>query len=149
MIKIPIIRNYFGEIIEGRLTSKCFVGLWLLLAVIFVGFGIFVGLSIGIAEHIVGGDLKTAQQLLREKLAIPTVLILAIFFLAFAFANLNIIAKRARDTGLPGWITAIVVAGLAGSVSQFTDTAVTSGGIGVILIILLALIPTDQFRTKT
>ena len=141
-----MLRDYFGEIGEGRLERRRFVFLWLLLLALFIGFGALIGLSIGIAEHLAGGDLRTAQQMLRENLAVPAVLAIAIFVLAFVFAKLNIIAKRARDTGLPGWITAIVIAGLIGTTSQLADAAATSGGVGMLLLIVLAFVPTNQFR---
>ncbi len=146
MTEGAMLRDYFGEIVDGRLARRRFVFLWLFLLALFIGFGALIGVSIGIAEHLVGGDLKTAQQMLREKLAVPAVLAIAIFLLAFVFAKLNIIAKRARDAGLPGWITAIVIAGLIGTASQLANSAATSGGVGMLLLIVLAFVPANQFR---
>lgn len=140
--------DYFGEIGCGRLNTRRFLLLWLVLVAVFVLFGILIGASLGIAEHIIGGDLRSAQTMLRERFALPAILAVAAFFIFFAFAKLNIIAKRARDTGLPGWLTAIIIAGLIGGSSQVVDHS-SAGGIGFLLIIVLAFIPTNAFRKTT
>jgi len=136
-------KDYFGEIHDGRLKTGRFIILWLILMAVFVCFGIAVGVSIGVAEHLVGGDLASAQKLLRETLALPAVIAVAIFFLLFLFTKLNIIAKRARDIGLPGWLSAVIIAGLVGMTSQTTGYATAGGGIGMLLLLVLAFVPSD------
>jgi len=137
--------EYFGEISDGRLNTRRFILLWLVLVAVFVVFALLIGTSIGIAEHLIGGDLENAQAILRENLAIPAIIAIAVFFLLFAFAKLNIIAKRARDTGLPGWLSAIIIAGLTGASSQLAG-GVSSGGVGLLLLVILTFIPTNTFR---
>jgi uncharacterized membrane protein YhaH (DUF805 family) len=109
-----MVDDYFGSVMSGRLQSQRFIILWLALMITFVVLGMLIGASIGIAERLIGGDLATAQKLLAEKLGIPAIVAVFVIFVLFGFANLNIIAKRARDIGLPGWLTAIVLAGLIG-----------------------------------
>jgi len=140
-----MLRDYFGDVRVGRLKTPRFVVLWVMLVVFFVLVSLLVGASIGIAEHIVGGDLATAQASLRQQLAMPAIIAVAIGFVLLVFAKLNIVAKRARDIGLPGWLTAIVIAGLVGGTSQMAP-GVSAGGLGMLLLIVLAFIPTDALR---
>ena len=140
-----MLTDYFGEITTGKLRRLRFVGLWVLLMVAFLAFGLLIGASIGVAEHLIGGDLAIAQNILRKNLALPAILVVIAAALVFLFANLNLIAKRARDVGLPGWVTAIVIAGLSGSASQILGSN-ASGGIGGFLLIILALLPSDMIK---
>ena len=55
------------------------------------------------------------------------------------------IAKRARDIGLPGWLAAIVTAALTGGAQKATGHAGGSG-IGGLLVLILAFLPTDMLR---
>lgn len=136
--------DYFGSVGSGRLHTLRFIVLWFALATSFIALGLLIGVSIGIAERLVGGDLATAQKLLAEELGMPAIFAAFALFVLFGFAKLNIIAKRARDTGLPGWLTAIVLAGLIGGSSQMVGTEV-AGGVGMLLLILLAFVPTDTW----
>ena len=104
-----------------------------------------IGVSNGVAEHMIGGDLTAAQNVLREKLARPAILGVIAAAVTFHFTNLNIIAKRARDVRLPGWITAIVIAGLSGSATQVMENS-GSIGIGGILLVVLALLPSGMIK---
>ncbi|MEM6495620.1 MAG: DUF805 domain-containing protein [Pseudomonadota bacterium] len=140
-----MMRDYFLEIFDGRLRPIPFLVRWLALIVLMFGLAIGTGAAIGLTERIVGGDLQALQQELLSSLGGPVVIAVLIAFLAFAFANLNIIAKRARDVGLPGWITAVLIAALSGGASQATGEP-TTGGLGLILLIVLALMPTDMMR---
>jgi uncharacterized membrane protein YhaH (DUF805 family) len=140
-----MLKDYFGAVTTGKLKRLRFVGLWVALIVAFFGFGILVAASIGVAEHMIGRDLAAAQNIIREKLAIPAIVGVVAAVLAVGFANLNIMAKRARDVGLPGWITAIVIAAMSGSASQMMDTNL-SGGMGGILLIILAVLPSGMIK---
>jgi uncharacterized membrane protein YhaH (DUF805 family) len=89
--------DYFGSVTSGRLQTRRFVVLWLALIIAFIAIGLLIGVSIGIAERAIGGDLATAQKLLTEKLGTPAIVAVFLIFVLFLFAKLNIIAKRARD----------------------------------------------------
>ena len=140
-----MINDYWGDFANGRLERKRFIVLWIVLVFAFIAFGLAIGASIGLAEKMVGGNLAEAQTQLRENFSLPVVIIVAAIAILALVAKLNIIAKRARDIGLPGWITAIVIAGLFGMVSQY-DQSERIGGLGLFVLIVLALIPTNAFR---
>ena len=80
--------------------------------------------------------------------ATPAIIGIGVLSVVFAFAQLNILAKRARDIGLPGWLTAIVVACLIGGASQMVDHP-SAGGIGPLLLIVLTVIPSDALRRSS
>lgn len=137
--------DYFGSVSDGRLGTRRFIMLWLVLIAGFVILGLLIGASIGVAERLIGGDVEAVRKTLSQNFGLPVIIALAVIFVAFAFANLNILAKRARDVGLPGWITAIVIAGLSGGVSQATGSGAVAG-LGLLLTLILAFIPSNQFR---
>jgi uncharacterized membrane protein YhaH (DUF805 family) len=141
-------KDYCSEGSNGRLTSIPFLIRWLALLAIFFVLLIGLGAAIGLTERIVGGDLEALRQRLTSNLGGPVAILLLIAFLVFAFANLNIIAKRARDVGLPGWLTAIVIGALSGGATQVTGQAAT-GGLGVVLLLILAFLPTNMMRQKS
>lgn len=143
-----MLKDYFQEIKTGKLGRKRFIILWIMMFVIMIVAMIGVGVSFGVAEHIVGGDLAAAQDKLRGAFAIPAIIIFALVVIAFIFANLNIVAKRARDVGLPGWISSIVITLLSGGGHQVAGSG-GGGGIGALLLLILAFIPTNQFRKKS
>jgi uncharacterized membrane protein YhaH (DUF805 family) len=140
-----LVKDYWGSFSSGRLGRKRFIGLWVLLIVTVILLGLVVGVGIGIAENLVGGNLTEAQDTLRQRFSVPAVIGIALAGLLFLVAKLNIIAKRARDIGLPGWITTIVIAGLVGVVSQGSEPTM-GGGLGMLILIVLALIPTNALK---
>ncbi|MEM6934340.1 MAG: hypothetical protein AAF526_12235 [Pseudomonadota bacterium] len=142
-----MLKDYFGEFADGRLASGRFIFLWIVLIAGVLMLAIGIGLSIGLAERLIGGDLQEAQRLLRETLGLPAVLAFLAIGLGLAVAKLNIIAKRARDIGLPGWLTAIIIAGLTGGASQAAGEA-ASGGMGFILLLFLAFLPTGLIARR-
>ena len=137
-----MVDDYFGSVTSGRLQTQRFIILWLALMIAFVVLGMLIVVSIGIAERLIGGDLATAQKLLAEKLGIPAIVAVFAISVLFGFAKLNIIAKRARDIGLPGWLTAIVLAGLIGGSTQAAGPGL-AGGLGMLLLIVLTFVPTN------
>ena len=140
-----MVSDYWGEFANGRLGRQRFILLWVILVIAFIAFGMAVGASLGLAENMIGGSVAEAQAYLEKSFSLPAILlVVAVAILAFV-AKLNIIAKRARDIGLPGWITAIVIAGLFGLVSQY-DQSARIGGLGFFVLIVLALIPTNALR---
>lgn len=143
-----MIGDYFGQARTGRLQTQRFILLWLTLMIAFIAFGLIIGASIGIAERLIGGDLQAAQQLLIETVGLPAVIGIIAVVMLFAFAKLNIIAKRARDIGLPGWLTAIVLAGLiGGSIQAIGQTS--AGGLGMLLLIVLAFVPSNAMARQS
>ena len=140
--------DYLFEVSDGRLKTVPFLVRWLILLAVFFGLAIGLGAAIGVTERLIGGDIDSLRQSLTSNLGGPVAILVLVGFFAFAFANLNIIAKRARDVGLPGWLTAVVIAALSGGASQVTGQAAT-GGIGPLLLLVLAFLPTNMMRRKS
>jgi uncharacterized membrane protein YhaH (DUF805 family) len=139
-----MITTYFGEIRNGRLLRLPYLGYSLLLQLL--TFAVFMGIAfaIGVGEHLVGGDLEQAQMILQEKFSLPLLLLCAVLGALFAFANFNIMAKRIRDTGLPGWwgVGALMVIGIA--LSALLSEELGSSFHTLSWVILL-LIPSNSF----
>lgn len=94
-----MLKKLFGEITNGRLMRLPYLGYSLLLAALFLGFGIAVGLMIGTGEQLMGGDLQQAQAKLAEWLSIPFMVVFGLVVALIVFAGANIMAKRIRDIG--------------------------------------------------
>jgi len=142
-----MLRDYFGDFANGRLKSIAFLVRWLVLLAIVFGVLIGIGAAIGVTERLAGGDIATLQRELAQSLGGPFAIAMLVFMGLVLIANLNIIAKRARDVGLPGWVTAIVIAGLSGTASQ-AGGHIATGSVGLMLLIVLTFLPTDMLRSS-
>lgn len=138
---------YFGEFGTGCLNRLQYLGYLLLLAALMLGFMIVLVLAVGAGEHLVGGDLQTAQDNLRAWFGLPATIIVALVGLAILVAKLNIMAKRIRDMGLAGWWLALVLLLAAGGTSITTSEETGSIVYGIFTILLL-LIPSNTFGTN-
>ena len=138
----------FGDINNGRLTRLPYLGYSLLLVALMMGFGFAVVLAIGAGEHVIGGDLQQAQDKLREWFTMPAMIIFALMSVLFVFGAANIMAKRIRDTGLPGWWLVLVIVVLTGIVS-YVISEEASSGLHTLIWVLLLLIPTHAFNRQT
>jgi uncharacterized membrane protein YhaH (DUF805 family) len=67
------------------------------------------------------------------------------FLALVGFVWANLLAKRARDMGLPGWMTVVVLL-ILGQVSHYALPEFADRTIGLIVLAGLALIPSDTFR---
>jgi uncharacterized membrane protein YhaH (DUF805 family) len=146
----------FGQVKTGRLLRLPYLGYSILLALIFIALGIGIGVAIGAAEHMVGGNLQQAQAMLMQQYGKPAILLVAVLGLALMFANLNLMAKRIRDTGLPGWWTVLIIviaSGILGGVTsggaQPVSSTQAAGGIHALVWLALLLIPSNLFSAKT
>jgi uncharacterized membrane protein YhaH (DUF805 family) len=102
-----LLTTYYGALRDGRLSRLSYLGHSLVLMLFFLLFGVAVVYAIGLAEHLVGGDLAEAQEKIRSAMGIPALLLCGSVALGVIFAQFNIAAKRVRDMGLPGWSVAI------------------------------------------
>jgi len=93
--------TYFGEWGTGRLKRLPYFGYHVLLMVLLFAIMIAFAYSIGIAENMIGGDLAAAQATLLSHFGILTMIGVAIVSLGVLFAQINLLAKRIRDMGLP------------------------------------------------
>ena len=135
-------KAFFGDITNGRLLRLSYLGYSLLLGLLVIGFGLAIVLAIGAGEHLIGGDLQQAQDKLREWFTLPFFIVFGLVSALFFFAGLNIMSKRIRDTGLPGWwiVLAIIVLEVIAS-SIISEQAGSS--LHMLIWIALLLIPTN------
>ncbi len=140
-------KKFFGEIKTGRLQRLPFLGYSLVLQLLFFGFILAVGVAIGAGEHLIGGDLQQTQKMLAEWFSLPFIIIFGIFMLLVGFAGLNVVAKRIRDAGLPGWwaLLAIFILEILVSVIISQDT---SAGLHMLFVVVLLFIPSDTFSNN-
>ena len=116
-----MINALFGEVKTGRLMRLQYLGYSVLLSLLMFGFGLAVVMIIGVGEHIAGGDLQQVQDQIREQLTLPAMLVMAVVMPLFLFIGLNIMAKRIRDIGLPGWWTVLAIFIVSGVVSYLVS----------------------------
>jgi uncharacterized membrane protein YhaH (DUF805 family) len=116
-----MIKALFGEVKTGRLMRLQYLGYSVLLSLLMFCFGIAVVMAIGVGEHIAGGDLQQVQDQLLEQLTLPVMLVMAVVMPLFLFIGVNIMAKRIRDIGLPGWWTVLAVFIVSGVVSYLVS----------------------------
>jgi len=153
-------RAYFGDLRTGRLARLPFLGFLLLLSVLFVLYGLGTAFGVGLVEQVIRIDLSAAPGGLLEQidgaaLALPGPLLLVlVLVLVFGFAKTNLLAKRIRDMGLPGWWTLLVIA-LAGaglgsamhaSGVPLHESYAIHGMISGLLALGLLLIPSGLFH---
>ena len=136
-----------GDIKNGRLLRLQYLGYSLLLILLLSLFVFGTILAIGAGEHILGGNLQQAQAQLLEWFSLPFLLIFIVFMAVLSFMSLNIMAKRIRDMGLPGWWIVLILLILEGVVSYFISQQASSG-LHTLTWILLVLIPSDLFDNR-
>lgn len=142
-----MIKSLFGDVKTGRLMRLQYLGYSLLLSLLMFGFGLAILLAIGAGEHIIGGDLQQAQDRLREMFSLPLMIVFAVVIPLLVFIGVNMMAKRIRDIGLPGWWTMLVIIALEG-IASFTVSDGAGSGLHSIVWIALLLIPTDTFKKQ-
>ena len=134
----------FGDIKNGRLQRLQFLGYSLLVSVLTVVIMMGVVVAIAGAEKFAGGDLQQAQAAIRESLGGPFMVIFAIFMLVIFFIQANLMAKRIRDMGLPGWwvvLALVIIAGLVGGMMSEQAGGVFQG----IVTLILLFVPSNSF----
>jgi uncharacterized membrane protein YhaH (DUF805 family) len=138
-----IIPTLFTELTSGRLGRLPFIlyvtGLHLSLLL----FMVWVATSAGLAEHAVSGDLAAAEQALSDWMSPLSLTLSAVFLLTATFANFNLLAKRIRDMGIPGWtslLVYVILRALAGTMVGL--------GLDLLLMILLCAVTTDGLKRE-
>ena len=151
-----MIRAFLGALTTGRLARLPFIGFWVLLWVLFALYGLGIALGIGLAEPLIFDDLATAQGYLLEHFAPPVLAALGLFCLLFVFAQFNLLAKRIRDMGLPGWSVLLLIAltsGVLGAVLPPGGELMrlenqVNGSFNGVLVLALLLIPSGLFARR-
>ncbi len=154
-------RAYLGGLTSGRLGRLAFLGFWLLSWVLFALYGLGLAFAIGLTEPLLfDGPLLDGAGAARDYLAAhigPLVLsALALFMLLFLFAQFNLVAKRIRDMGLPGWTVLLVLALASGALAYVLPPGgalgrlenQANGGLNGLFVLALLLIPGGLFGRK-
>ena len=104
-------------------------------------------LAIGAGEHILGGNLQEAQDQLRQWFTLPFMLVFGVFMAAVAFVGFNLMAKRLRDIGVPGWwsVLAIMVLGMIISASVSEQAG---GTFHTVIWVILLFVPSNALNKK-
>ena len=140
--------SLFGEVKTGRLARLQYLGYSLLIGVLVIGLMIVIVFAMGAGEHILGGDLRQAQEQLRKLFTVPLIAVLAVVGACFAFAGLNIMAKRIRDMGLPGWWGTVIAIIVLPTFLTFTVSPDFSHGVSTLIWLVLIFVPGDAFGRK-
>lgn len=139
---------YFGELRTGRLRRLAYLGWALALGVLGAVVVVGIGFTIGAAEQAVGGNVAQVQALLLQRYGLLSVIGAFAVVIGLGFANLNIIAKRLRDMGLPGWWGVLGIAVLGILTGQLPELGANVASAAVWLSLLL--VPTNTFAgTRT
>lgn len=129
-----------GDVRDGRLQRLPYLGYSVLVVVLILGFGIAVAVIAGVGEQIIGGDIQAAQDRLREWFALPAMLLIMVVMVLFLFMSANLMAKRIRDIGWPGWWGVLGIVVLTGIVSSLISEE-AGNGLHTLFWVLLLLIP--------
>jgi len=142
---------YTGEIKTGRLQRLAYLGYSVLLSIIVMAV-IFGAIAfVGSIENLASGDLQQTQQQLMQNFGVPAMIAFGIFGLLVIFAHVNIVAKRFRDMGLPGWwavLALIVLAAIVGAIFHNPDPeapATVPTLINAVTWIVLLFVPSNAF----
>ena len=143
-----MINALIGDVRAGRLKRLQYLGYSLLLSLLVFVFFLAIVLAIGAGEHIIGGDLAQAQNKLREMFTLPLMIVFAVAAPLFMFIGSNIMAKRFRDIGLPGWWMVLAVFVASGIVSYlFSENA--GSGLSTLVWVVLVLVPSGALAKGT
>lgn len=138
-------RALWGEIQTGRLRRLPFLGWYLVLVLLAAVLAFVLGALIGAAERMAGGEPLETQVALGESLGPMGILVVAALFALLLLGQLNIMAKRVRDMGLPmPWVLVLTWLLLSGLLSSVAG-AFLSGLLSLMVLLALLLLPTDTF----
>jgi uncharacterized membrane protein YhaH (DUF805 family) len=136
----------FFDIANGRLARLPYFGHWLLLVALAIVAAIVVGISFGVSEHMIHADFKGAHEKLSIGMLIPLIICFVVIGFATMFGLLNLMAKRIRDIGLPGWPVVIgltIVLALISALSHGLGQALHG-----VLFLALVFVPTDAVGNR-
>ncbi|MGI9227186.1 MAG: DUF805 domain-containing protein [Gammaproteobacteria bacterium] len=135
----------FGDIKKGRLTRLPYLIYSLLFNLVVIGIGIGVVLSIGAGEQIINGEIQQAQQKILSMFSGPLLLIFLVVTILLVFSWYNLMAKRIRDIGIPGWWAVLAIVILE-SIISVNISGEASSGMHTLIWIVLLLIPSNTFE---
>jgi uncharacterized membrane protein YhaH (DUF805 family) len=106
-----MLKVYFGEWGSGKLQRLAYLGYHLLLMFIVIAVIFATIFAVGATENFIGGDFMATQAMLGEHFGFVAVFGIVVLMMGMFLGQINIMAKRIRDIGLPAaWtILGIVV----------------------------------------
>lgn len=170
-----MLKVYFGAWGDGRLKRLPYLGYHILLMVLmFIAvFGTI--MALGATESTMGGDIAATQAAIMDKAGFLIVFAVVALIFVVIIAQVNIMAKRIRDMGLPAlWtilgiiavslllnilfpaqqteITAAVVKTAEGTAAAASANSTVPSmivqGFDLLVFLCLILIPSDTFAKK-
>lgn len=143
-----MIQVLFGQARSGTVKRLPFVLYVTAIHLSLLLFVIAIGVSAGLLEHAASGDIEKTQLALSDWLSLPTVALVVVFSLAITFANFNLVAKRIRDIGLPGWLSVLIYL-IARSVLPYLVGYAIGMLLDTVFMLLLCFVTTGKFKRKT
>jgi len=138
-------RALWGDIQNGRLERLPFLGWHLLVSLLAALLAFGIGALIGAAERMAGGQAVEHELALADSLGTTGLLAVALIFALLLMAQLNLMAKRARDMGLPiPWLLVLGWLVLSGLVSSGGGAAL-GGLLSLIVMLALLFVPAGAF----
>lgn len=151
----------FGEVGSGRLNRMQFIGytIGLSLLMFLVVFGTI--FAVGTAERLMDGSMQDIQARLLERFGMLGMVGMMLLGILFAFASLNLTAKRVRDMGLPAWPVVLLMVAVGIVIGflfpgemvtvngmQQMQPSVISATYQAIVFLALVLIPGNAFGNR-
>ena len=143
---VAIHQDLFGAPRQGRMARLAFVIYASAIQLAVLVYVIWVGVAAGLAEQAVDLDLEKAQQQLSDFLSPSLLVFTGVFLTALIYAQFNIVAKRVRDIGLPGWwvILAYVILRVAISAVGFPWVGLLFEVLAMLLLCFVASDTVDR-----
>ncbi|WP_058557426.1 DUF805 domain-containing protein [Thiohalocapsa sp. ML1] len=136
----------WGDILRGRLQQLPFLGWYLVLVLIAMVLAFGIGAGIGAAGRMAGGEPLSDELAPVGSLGEIGVLAVSALFALLLLGQLNIMAKRLRDTGLSSaWLIVLGWLVLAGLLAP-AGGGLLSGLLSLVMLAVLLLVPSDAFR---
>jgi uncharacterized membrane protein YhaH (DUF805 family) len=140
---MPMFNALWGDILRGRLKRLPFLGWYLVLGLFAAVLAFGVGAGIGAAGRMAGGEPLSDEVALVDSLGEIGVLALSALFALLLLGQLNIMAKRLRDTGLPAsWLIVLGWLVLSGVLAPVAG-GLLSALLGLVVFAVLLLVPSD------
>ncbi len=140
-------RRIFGEITGARLSRLPYFGYTVLLTAVLVVVVFAIVASIAGLENMSQGNITAIEKRFAERTGGPFVIAFMLFMLGLLFAHFNLMAKRLRDIGFPGWPGVLVIfVGIAALSAVIGEEY--AGTINTLVWLVLVLIPGNAFANR-
>jgi len=142
-----MINTLFKDIKNGRLLRLQYLGYSILICLIVIIFLASLVFAIGLGEHLLSGNFQEVQNQIQEWFTLPFLIIFVLFIVVLLFMSANIMSKRIRDIGLPGWWSILVII-IASMILSILVSEQASQVMHSVIWILLILVPTNALTKK-